>query len=226
MPLPQAPESSARRLLRDEVYATIYDAILDGTLEPGETLRDEELIAWLGVSRTPIRQALNRLTDIGLVDMVPGRYTKVAEFDAALVNQATYATGILHEYSARVTISALSASAQRELDRHLADAKHAARAEDLTVVGPAIRDFFHVFHRATGNDVLYETVEQLTPLLLRFLTPRAGLRPIPEILDILDAVATAAREHDAGTAVTLIRSLYTDTREAFLSEHRPALLRG
>lgn len=224
MPLPQTPETSARRLLRDEVYTTLHDAIIDGTLEPGEALRDEELTAWLGVSRTPIRQALNRLADIGLVDMIPGRYTRVAEFDAALVNQATYATGILHEYSARTTIPTLTAAALKDLDHYLATAKRAARAEDLTIAGPAIRDYFHVFHRATGNDVLYETVEQLTPVLLRFLTPRSNLRPIDDIIRILEATAEAAHAHDTETATTLIRSLYTDTRKAFLTDHRQALI--
>lgn len=224
MPLPHAPEDSPRRLLRDEIYTSIYDAIIDGTLEPGETLRDEELISWLGVSRTPIRQALNRLADIGLVEMTPGRNTKIAEFDAALVNQATYTTGILHVYSARVAIPQLSADDQKQLEKHLVAAKRAARADDLTIVGPAIRDFFDVFHHAAENTVLMESVERLNPLLLRFLSPRSTLRPLDEILAILGRIADAAREHDATSAVALIELLYTDTREAFLTEYRPRLL--
>lgn len=223
MPLPQDLEASPRRLLRDEVYTSILDAIIDGTLHPGETLRDEDLISWLGVSRTPIRQALNRLADIGLVDMAAGKITKVAEFDAALVNQSTYVTGILHEFSIRKTTPTLSQTAIRELDQYVATIKRAVRGDDVTVIGPAIRDFFRVFHRESGNEEIDRTVEHFTPMLLRFLTPRENLRPLDEILHSLTVIAAAAKAHDTTAAVEELHQLYTDTREAFLSTYRPKL---
>ncbi|MFJ4225712.1 GntR family transcriptional regulator [Microbacterium sp. NPDC089695] len=224
MPLPHSVnESSARRLLRDEVYATLQDAIVDGTLVPGEILRDDELTSWLGVSRTPVRQALNRLEDIGLVEMPPGRPARVAEFDAALVNQATYTTGILHEYSIRRTIPYLSDEQLAELDAHLAIARRAARASDLTVVGPAIRDFFRVFHLATGNRVLYDTVEQNTPMLLRFLSPRENLMPMDDILAILEDLNSAVRARSVEAASSAIHGLYATTRAQFVEKFRPAL---
>ena len=51
------------------------DAIVDGTFAPGEQLRDLELAGWLGVSRTPVREALLRLAEAGLVVAEPGRST-------------------------------------------------------------------------------------------------------------------------------------------------------
>lgn len=68
-------------ILSDEVYARIGDAILDGRLAPGERLRDVDLAADLGVSRTPVREALQRLERFGLVEIAVGRYTRVAEHD-------------------------------------------------------------------------------------------------------------------------------------------------
>src|SRR5918995_4693948 len=68
MPIPAVDSPSlARSLLRDDVYARLRDAIVDGTLLPGERLRDLDLAAWLGVSRTPVREALLRLGQAGLV---------------------------------------------------------------------------------------------------------------------------------------------------------------
>ena len=67
-----------RDLLRDRAYAAIRDAIVDGTLAPGERLRDAELCKWLGLSRTPVREALGRLEQDGLVESAPQRYTQVA----------------------------------------------------------------------------------------------------------------------------------------------------
>ena len=75
MPIPKSSARADRRLLRDDVYGQLRDAIIDGTLEPGEQLRDAELATWLGVSRTPIREALLRLGQTGLVVAQPGRST-------------------------------------------------------------------------------------------------------------------------------------------------------
>lgn len=61
MPIPTKTAPYTRSLLRDGVYVQLRDAIVDGTLEPGEQLRDGELAGWLGVSRTPVREALLRL---------------------------------------------------------------------------------------------------------------------------------------------------------------------
>ncbi len=67
-----------RALLRDDVHARLRDAIVDGTLAPGEQLRDVELAERLGVSRTPVREALLELARAGLVTATPGRSTVVA----------------------------------------------------------------------------------------------------------------------------------------------------
>ena len=71
MPIPAGETPVYRALLRDEVFARLRDAIVDGTFRPGEQLRDLELADWLGVSRTPVREALLRLADAGLVTATP-----------------------------------------------------------------------------------------------------------------------------------------------------------
>src|SRR5205809_463025 len=58
MPVLTERADTARTLLRDQAYTRLRDAILDGTLEPGEQLKDAELADWLGLSRTPIREAV------------------------------------------------------------------------------------------------------------------------------------------------------------------------
>jgi DNA-binding GntR family transcriptional regulator len=78
MPVPSTQPAAERQLLRDTVQRRIRDAIMDGTLEPGERLNDDDLISWLGVSRTPIREALAELARGGLIEMAPNRYTRVA----------------------------------------------------------------------------------------------------------------------------------------------------
>ncbi|WP_223269455.1 GntR family transcriptional regulator [Frigoribacterium sp. ACAM 257] len=81
MPIPQLTDQppAPRRLLRDVVYDKMFAAIIDGTLEFGERLNDEQLVAWLGVSRTPVREAIAKLADQALVDVEANRYTRIVD---------------------------------------------------------------------------------------------------------------------------------------------------
>src|SRR3954451_12106322 len=77
MTVPFMPLDPRGTVLGDEVYARLGEAILDGNLAAGERLRDHELAERLGVSRTPVREALQRLERTGLVEVAPNRYTRV-----------------------------------------------------------------------------------------------------------------------------------------------------
>ena len=74
-------EKIQRTFVRQEAYLKIRNWILDGTLAPGAQVRDKELAEQLGVSRTPIREALLRLEDEGLVQTKPNRSTLVSTID-------------------------------------------------------------------------------------------------------------------------------------------------
>lgn len=97
MPVPQpAEQATPRRLLRDVVFEKMVDAILDGTLVPGERLNDDELVRWLAVSRTPIREAIARLHAWGLVEMEANRYTRVSAIDPVIYSEASQFLSGLH----------------------------------------------------------------------------------------------------------------------------------
>jgi len=74
-------EKIKRTFVRHEAYLKLRDWILEGSLPPGEKLRDKDLALKLGVSRTPIREALLRLEDEGLVQTKPNRSTQVSGID-------------------------------------------------------------------------------------------------------------------------------------------------
>ena len=77
MPIPQTKIFN-RTFIRDDVYQSLREWIVGGDLEPGEKLKDKELAAQLGVSRTPIREALRRLENEGLIETAANRWTRVA----------------------------------------------------------------------------------------------------------------------------------------------------
>ena len=76
MPIPQIKILN-RTFIRDDVYQSLREWIVGGELEPGEKLRDKELAAQLGVSRTPVREALRKLENEGLVETSANRWTRV-----------------------------------------------------------------------------------------------------------------------------------------------------
>ena len=82
MPVPTSPDPlPAPALRRQEAERRLREAILRAELEPGERLTEDELAAWLGVSRTPVREALARLAAAGLVVIDANRGARVAPFD-------------------------------------------------------------------------------------------------------------------------------------------------
>ncbi|MGY2898423.1 DNA-binding GntR family transcriptional regulator [Curtobacterium sp. PvP017] len=100
MPVPKSPTSQGpRRLLRDVVYEQMLEAIENGTLEAGERLNDEELTSWLGVSRTPVREAIARLESEGLVEMAANRYTRVASLSGQAHDRAAMLLAALHAWA-------------------------------------------------------------------------------------------------------------------------------
>jgi DNA-binding GntR family transcriptional regulator len=77
MPIPQT-QSLERPILRETIYANLRDWIVQGVLQPEEKLKDDDLAKRLGVSRTPVREALMRLEDEGLIETSANRWTKVS----------------------------------------------------------------------------------------------------------------------------------------------------
>ena len=156
-----------RALLRDDVHARLRDAIVDGTLAPGEQLRDIELAARLGVSRTPVREALLELARSGLVAATPGRSTVVAPLDPRAIRDAQAVVGALHALAVRTAVPHLTAN---DLDAmRAANAAFAAaqRAGDTDGALAADERFHRVALQASGNAAAVAVIAQYEPVLRR-----------------------------------------------------------
>lgn len=100
----------SKRLLADEVFHHIGQQIIDGVLEPGHRIRDVTVADELHVSRTPVREALQRLERLGLVTMYPSRYTEVTLVTPEIVRETLEFAGYQAGMSARLGVPRLSAS--------------------------------------------------------------------------------------------------------------------
>lgn len=167
MPTPQPQGIHKRSLLRNEVYESIRDAIIDGSFEPGERLRDPELESWLGVSRTPIREALLRLERAGLIQSQPGKATIVAPVDPAATENARQVVAAMHELAARLAVPTLGPTQLAAMVAANAEFSAALDKDDVEAALSADDQFHAVVVEASGNAMIPLVLDQAMPVLRR-----------------------------------------------------------
>jgi DNA-binding GntR family transcriptional regulator len=199
MPVPSTP-LAGRSLLRQNAFERLRDAIVDGTLEPGERLRDPDLAAWLGVSRTPIREALLELQRAGLVRTRAGHSTVVAPIDPVATRDAQGVAAALHALAARSSVGRIDAAALRELEAANERFRAALDADDVDAALAADDEFHDGIVATSGNSVLADHIAQVTPLLRRVERVRfsslAGRSSVEQHATIIRALS----ENDADAA--------------------------
>lgn len=167
MPVPQSDVAIDRTLLRDDVFRRLRDAITDGTLAPGEQLKDLELAGWLGVSRTPVREALLRLADAGLVEAKPGRSTTVSTLDVRAEREARDVVAAMHELAVREAVDRLTRNdlkAMRDANRRFATA---LKVGDLDAALRADDELHAVPVTVAANRAAVAVLDQFTPVVRR-----------------------------------------------------------
>lgn len=170
MPIPTSDTvETPRRLLRDVVFEKLLAAIVDGTLEPGERLNDEELTKWLGVSRTPVREAIAQLQTYGLVEIEANRYTRVARRDDVLYVEAAQFLAGLHLLAREWGTANLDAGIRASIVKALRAATKQLKAHDVAGAA-ALLDAQGALAAASGNALLAGTEEPLR-VRVKFLSP-------------------------------------------------------
>ncbi|ONI79259.1 GntR family transcriptional regulator [Actinosynnema sp. ALI-1.44] len=156
-----------RSLLSEQALTVIRRAIVAGELAPGTPVKDVELAARMGLSRTPVREALARLTDEGLIETKPHSYTRVTQLDSAAVRDAHAVVQSMHGLATRLAVPKIT---PRHLDAMRAANLRFATAVDASALEDAIAcdDAFHdVLVRASENRAVAATIRRYTPLLHR-----------------------------------------------------------
>ncbi|HEX6658381.1 MAG TPA: GntR family transcriptional regulator [Ilumatobacter sp.] len=167
MPIPAEAAALDRRLLRDDVYHRLREAIVDGTFVPGEQLRDLELATWLGVSRTPVREALLRLAQSGLVLAQPGRSTVVTSLDERALREARDVVAAMHQLAVLEAIPGLMGAdldTMREANDRFATAIDQG---DIDAALAADDDLHGVLVGVAANRAVAAVLGQFTPVIRR-----------------------------------------------------------
>jgi DNA-binding GntR family transcriptional regulator len=209
MAIPLAPVVPRGSALGDEVYVRLGEAILDGSLGPGERLRDHDLAEWLGVSRTPVREALQRLERVGLVEVSPHRYTRVSTPNSKAQADTLEFVAYLMGNAARMAVAHASDDvlddALSELDAVIA----ASRADDYAELLRTSHLFFAKLTRATGNVAIMRFMREAELAIRRNI---ATWRPLIECpvgrSSAYEEFREAMARRDGVRAEALLRELH------------------
>jgi DNA-binding GntR family transcriptional regulator len=160
-------DAAATRLVAERAYLELRDRIVTLSLAPGTALREDELMAELGIGRTPLREAVKRLALENLLSVQPRRGTFVSEVEAADIVNITEVRAELEGYAAELAAMRMDAVARAAAEELLKEVEHLSGPADT---GRLMR-FDERIHRFTwdscGNQYLSETLERYFTLSLR-----------------------------------------------------------
>jgi DNA-binding GntR family transcriptional regulator len=207
-----------RSLLRDRAYRILRDAIVTGELPPGAVIRDVELADRVGLSRTPVREALARLADDGLVETKPHSWTRVAPLVLRDVRDALVVVRAMHELAIRLAVPLMT---ERHHGLMRAANKRFAAALDAGDVQAAVNadDVLHdVPVTVLGNRALAATIERQMPLIRRLEKARFGSLLGRRSIGFHGLLIDACEDEDVETAVAITTRIWTTLLEMFDSE--------
>lgn len=154
--------------LRDVVFNTLRKAILTGRLKPGERLMEVHLASKLGVSRTPIREAIRKLELEGLVIMIPRRGAEVAQITEKSLKDVLEVRRALDALSVELACDRITEEEIHTLKEACDDFETAVRGKDASVIAKADVALHDIIVKATGNQRLQQLVNNLAEQMYRY----------------------------------------------------------
>ncbi|MFE4368529.1 GntR family transcriptional regulator [Streptomyces sp. NPDC056835] len=206
-PAPAAPAASMKQPpAADRVYSHIKEAVLDRRYEGGTLLTEGELAEAVGVSRTPVREALLKLEVEGLIKLYPKKGALVLAVSAQEIADVVETRLLVEEFAVRKAVPA-SVRLIARLEEVLDEQRRLAEDGDLAAVAVADRCFHAEIVRHAGNEILSKLYDQLRDRQLRMgvavleAHPDRIAKNITEHTEMLDAIRTG----DADGAAQCLR---------------------
>ncbi|MFI8090799.1 GntR family transcriptional regulator [Streptomyces sp. NPDC086080] len=181
----QLPHLSSPATLGDQAYVAIREAIVTGVLERGEKVTERGLADSLGISATPVREALRRLEQDRLVERTGPRSVRIAQFGEEELREFTMIEDVLRALSARLAAEKSTASQRREM---------AACLDEADALRGELRE------APSGSDRERDLVLEIQKLMARFhsLVDRAsGNATLLQMLRTVDAFGSQERRDSA-----------------------------
>lgn len=154
--------------LRDVIFNTLRDAIVAGDLKPGERLMEVELAETMGVSRTPVREAIRKLETEGLVTMTPRKGTHVAELTVKDIVDVLEVRAALDGLATELAAQYIQQEHLRQLENIHRQYVAALQKENLAAAIKKDVEFHEVIYNASENAKLMNVAGNLREQIYRF----------------------------------------------------------
>jgi len=171
----------AHKPLKEEVYDALHRQIIAGKYKPGDWLRQEDIASQMGVSMTPVREALDLLVSSGLAERVPYRGVRVREMSVKDIADAYGLRLILEPLAAREAAAHINAEQISRLDEIVTDIKKHIKLNEMPIERQLSGEFHSVLAEASGSDLLVKLYSIIANAFPDWLLYEAVYRK-PEIL--------------------------------------------
>lgn len=154
--------------LREVVCETLRNAIVSGVLQPGERLMEIQVAEELGVSRTPVREAIRKLELEGFVVMIPRRGTYVSDLSIKDITEVFEVRTSLDVLAAGLAAERITEEELEQLERLLVEIGGYIEVNDMDKIVEADSQFHDIFYQASRNERLVGIINNLREQLTRF----------------------------------------------------------
>ena len=191
--------------LRDVVFNTLRQAILRGELKPGERLMEIQLANKLGVSRTPVREAIRKLELEGLVLMVPRKGAEVAEITEKSLKDVLEVRKALEELAVQLACEKITKEDIQELEKAGEDFKKVLKSRDITEIAEADVRFHDVIYMATDNQKLISLLNNFREQMYRYRVEYLKKEEVhTQLIAEHDAIVESVAKRDKERATSIV----------------------
>jgi DNA-binding GntR family transcriptional regulator len=180
-PPTEETELIQKRPLKEDIFDVLHEKIISGTYKPGDWLRQDDIATQLGVSMTPVREALDLLVSAGLAERVPYRGVRVREMSTKDVVEAYGLRLLLEALIAQEAARNITREQVAGLERTLSEMKKHESLKDVSTERRSSREFHSSIAEATKNDLLIKMYEVVSNAFPDWLLYEALFR-YPELL--------------------------------------------
>ena len=192
--------------LRDVVFNTLRRAILRGELNPGERLMEIQLANKLGVSRTPIREAIRKLELEGLVLMIPRKGAEVAEITRKNMMDVLEVRKALEELAAELACERIGKEQIAEMRVAAKEFERTLKTGDVTQIAEADEKFHDILYIATNNQRLILLLNNLREQMYRLRVEHLKLKECyPQLLAEHDIIIDCVEKRNKEAAKDIVR---------------------
>ncbi|MEN6461058.1 MAG: GntR family transcriptional regulator [Syntrophomonas sp.] len=209
--------------LRELVLEAIREAIINGTLKPRERLMEIQLAEELGVSRTPVREALRKLELEGFIVMVPRKGAYVADFSFKDIADIFEIRAALEGLAAALAAERITDDELENMERLLVEKAEAINQQDIEKLVEVDTKFHDALYQASRNERLTAIISNLREQIQRFratslANPGRGKKSLDEHRYIVEAIQSrdvqqarqAAQDHIENAENSMIESIKKD----------------